>query len=138
MRHNKAFDPASQIKIVKNVMVGHVGGFFQGPEHPFPFNPPIIMEGIPNDLMCFLNAPLKIVLKNESFCCCQTIHKRPLPKKNHIRLNRLTVSHKGRSNKLENDFCGLRFSFLPNDVGIVSSPVLSEGTTVVLVLHRFH
>ena len=64
MCHNKAFEPPSQIKFVKNVMVGHVHGFFQVHEGPFPFNPPIIMQGFPNDLTCFLNGPLQVV-KNQ-------------------------------------------------------------------------
>ena len=43
-------------------MIGHVRYFFQVHEHPFPFNPPIILQGIPNDLTCFLNKPLHVVI----------------------------------------------------------------------------
>jgi hypothetical protein len=56
--------PQSWIKFVKNVMVGHVRGFFQVPKRPFPFDPSVILQGIPNDLTCFLNGPLQVI-KNQ-------------------------------------------------------------------------
>lgn len=42
-------------------MVGHVRGFFQVPKRPFPFNPPVIMQSIPNELTCFPNEPLQFI-----------------------------------------------------------------------------
>jgi hypothetical protein len=59
--HNKAFDPSSRIEFIKKVIVGHVWGLFQALESLFPLNPTIIMQGIPNDLSCFLNEPLQII-----------------------------------------------------------------------------
>jgi hypothetical protein len=46
---------------VKNIMVGHVWGLFQIQESPFPLNPTIILQGVPNDLLCFLNGPLESI-----------------------------------------------------------------------------
>ena len=49
MGHNKAFDPWSLIEFVKNVLVGHIQAFFHVHESPFPLNPTIILQGVPND-----------------------------------------------------------------------------------------
>ena len=59
--HNKIFDPPSRIDLVKNILVGHVRVLFQIRDSPFPLNPPIIMQGVPNDLTCFLYGPLPII-----------------------------------------------------------------------------
>jgi hypothetical protein len=56
---NKTLTPPSQIKFVKNVREGHVQGFSQVLKRLFPFNPPIILQGIPNDMTC---APWEILL----------------------------------------------------------------------------
>ena len=62
--HNETFDLPSCIKFIKNILIGHVRGLFQVYESPFPLNPTIIVQGVPNDLTCFLNGPLQIV-KNQ-------------------------------------------------------------------------
>ena len=63
------------------------------------------------------------LLKPISFRRCQIIHIRLLLKKNHIRLNRLSVLHKGQSNKhcsIENDFIGPKFPFLAKSCHLVT------------------
>lgn len=42
MSHNKAFNPPSQIKFVKNILVGNVQGLFQIQESPLPLNPAML------------------------------------------------------------------------------------------------
>ena len=62
--HNKVLDTPSLIKFVHDDLVGHIRGFLQVLESPFPLDPAIILHSAPNDLSCFLNKPLHIV-KNQ-------------------------------------------------------------------------
>ena len=61
MGNNETFESPGQIKFVENVLIGHIWGLFQVLKGPFPLDPPIILQGVPNDLTCFLNGPLQIV-----------------------------------------------------------------------------
>jgi hypothetical protein len=69
--HNKAFHPLSRIEFIKNALVGLLQGLFQIHESLFLLNPTMIMQGVPNDLTCFLNwqlvlTTIKIVVKRKS------------------------------------------------------------------------
>ena len=46
---------------MKNILVGHIRGLIQVCDSPFLFNPIIILHGVPNDLMCFLNGSLQLI-----------------------------------------------------------------------------
>ena len=45
----------NRVEFVKNILVDHVQGLFRIPKSPFPLHPTVIMQCVPNDLMCFLN-----------------------------------------------------------------------------------
>ena len=61
MDHNKTFDPPNQVEIIKDISVHNVRGLFQVRESPLPLKPTIILQGVPNDLTCFLNGPLQSI-----------------------------------------------------------------------------
>jgi hypothetical protein len=52
------------IKFVKDILVSNIRGFFQIRKSPLPLNPTIILQDVPNDLMCFLNGPLQSIKKH--------------------------------------------------------------------------
>lgn len=104
--------------------------FFRVLEYPFPFDPLIIMEGIPNDLTCFLDGSLQIV-ENQ-------IHPLPPndPRKTSFQKEPDTTKPLKcfAQRSIKHTLRMLRSSFfdeeLSNDVGSISPFMLSEGTTV--------
>ena len=63
--HHKTFDPPPKRKrkneFVKGTLVSNVRGFSQVRESPLPLNPTIILQGVPNNLICFLNGSLQSI-----------------------------------------------------------------------------
>ena len=56
MRH---LIPPSRFELVKNILVSNVWSFFLIRESLFPLTPTIILQGVSDDFMCFLNGPLQ-------------------------------------------------------------------------------
>ena len=85
------------------------------------------------------------LLKTRSFHWRQIIQGKPLLRKNQIWLNLLSVLHKGWlkkhciiEKKLPQAEIPLICKELPNDVGNVLPPVLSQRTTIEHVFNGFH
>ena len=134
--HNKTFDPPGWMEFVNNILVGHVWGLFQVRESPFPLNPTIILQGVPNDLTCFLNGPL-LIIKHKIIPLALDNPWKTTPQEEP----NATKPFKCLAQRLIKEALHHRKGFLwgefpsygkelPHDVGGISLPLLSEGTTV--------
>ena len=56
--HKKTFDPLNRIEFIKDVLISNVCRVLQVRKSMLPFDPTIILQGVPNDLMRFVNGPL--------------------------------------------------------------------------------
>ena len=135
--------PPNWIKSVKDVLVGHVWGFFQVHKSPFPFNPTLIMQGVPNDLTCVLNGPLHII-KNQIIPLALDNPRKTTSQKELYstepfqclaqRLVKEALHHRKGFTRPEIPPFGKE---LPNDVGSISR-LLNQWTAIEPMFNWFH
>ena len=136
--------PPCRIEFVGNILVGHVQGLFQIRESLFSLNPTIILQGVPNDLTCFLDGPL-LIIKHKIILLALDNPWKTTPQEEPIaiepfkylaqRLIKEALHHRKWFLRAEIPSFGKE---LPHDVGGIPPPLLSERTIVESMFHLFN